>query len=66
MRPSRRPHIVPRIVAIAITLLSLLIGGEALSLAASVQVSWQAPTTDAEGNTLTDLAGYQVWGFREG
>jgi hypothetical protein len=61
MRPSRRPQFEPRVVAIAITILSLLIGGEALSLAASVQVSWQAPTTNADGTPLTDLAGYQVY-----
>jgi Glycosyl hydrolases family 16 len=61
MRPSRRLQFVPHVVAIASTILSLLIGGEALSLAASVRASWQAPTTDAEGNTLTDLAGYKVY-----
>ena len=43
MRPSRRPQFLPRLIAIAITLLSLLIGGEALSLAASVQVSSDGP-----------------------
>ena len=61
MRPSRQSRFLPHVGAIAITLLSLLIGGEALSLAASVQVSWQAPTTDANGSTLTDLAGYRVY-----
>jgi hypothetical protein len=61
MRPSRRLQFVPHVMAIAITILSLLIGGEALSLAASVQLSWQAPTTNADGTPLTDLAGYQVY-----
>ena len=27
----------------------------------SVTLSWQAPTTNADGSTLTDLAGYRVY-----
>jgi hypothetical protein len=40
---------------------SLLIFTVTPAQAASLQLSWNAPTTDADGAPLTDLAGYKVY-----
>jgi PKD repeat protein len=44
-----------------VSVLALLILTTTLVHAASVQLNWTAPTTNANGSTLTDLAGYKVY-----
>jgi PKD repeat protein len=48
-------------VAIATAWFSLLVLTATPSQAASVQPSWGAPTTSADGTALKDLAGYKVY-----
>ena len=47
------------IIGFAVTLMFLIVV-VSQTQAASVQVSWQAPTTNADGTPLTDLAGYKL------
>jgi PKD repeat protein len=56
----RRPPL-PLAIATTAALCSLITLTVAPGHAASVQLSWQAPTTDADGSPLTDLAGYKVY-----
>ena len=39
----------------------ILVSGAARAEAASVSLSWNAPTTNADGTPLADLAGYHVY-----
>jgi thrombospondin type 3 repeat protein len=48
-------------VAIATVCVSVLILTVTPGHAASVQLSWSAPTKNADGTTLTDLAGYYMY-----
>jgi hypothetical protein len=56
-----RKRVLPWVFALATVLISLLILTVAASQAGSVQLSWTAPTTNADGTPLTDLAGYMVY-----
>ena len=54
----RRPHRLLRNVLLS----SLIIFATALpSFAASVSLSWEAPSTNEDGTPLTDLAGYKIY-----
>ena len=45
----------------ACVILSLFLVTEANSQPIEVSISWGAPTTNADGSPLTDLAGYRVY-----
>ena len=45
----------------AVLIVGATLGGISRADAASVNVSWTAPTTSADGTPLTDLAGYRVY-----
>jgi PKD repeat protein len=52
---------LPLVAAIGTLMFSLLSLTVSPGQAASVQLSWSAPTTNADGTPLTDLAGYKVY-----
>src|SRR5262245_47628380 len=39
----------------------VLVSGSARAEAASINISWNAPTTNSDGTRLTDLSGYRVY-----
>jgi hypothetical protein len=45
----------------AILLLGAIVGGASTASAASLDLRWTAPSTNADGTPLTDLAGYRVY-----
>ncbi len=45
----------------ALFIMATLLGAAAQADAATINVSWTAPTTNANGTPLTDLAGYRVY-----
>jgi Abnormal spindle-like microcephaly-assoc'd, ASPM-SPD-2-Hydin len=51
---------LPRLL-IAVLLLTGVIAGATRANAASLAVTWNAPTTNADGTPLTDLAGYHLY-----
>src|SRR4026208_2002987 len=46
---------------IAVLILAAVVAGRASVEAASLSVTWTAPTTNANGTPLTDLSGYRVY-----
>jgi hypothetical protein len=46
---------------VAVLILAAIVGGASSAQAAAVNLSWNAPTTNATGSALTDLAGYRIY-----
>jgi hypothetical protein len=46
-------------IVLLILLLSFLLSGDLLAV--EINLSWDAPTTNADGTPLTDLAGYKIY-----
>ena len=49
-------------LAFAVIIVGAIVGSMSRADAASVEVSWTAPTTNADGTPLRDLAGYRRGG----
>src|SRR5262245_18596360 len=60
MRWKQRSAVV-RCLCSLFLLIGAAIGTAGTALAGNLDVSWTAPTTNADGSTLTDLAGYRVY-----
>ena len=58
MRTATRPR--SRLLAGLVGLVAVVMGAAAAD-AASMSVTWTAPTTNADGSRLSDLAGYRVY-----
>src|SRR6267142_1109553 len=56
----RRCGAYSRILTVALTLAAVLAGAERID-AASLSLSWNAPTTNLDGTPLSDLGGYRVY-----
>ena len=46
---------------LAVVIVAGILAGTVSAHAASLQLSWNAPTTNADGTPLTDLAGYRIY-----
>lgn len=48
-------------LVIAVFILAAMLAGGAAAEAATLPLTWNAPTTNADGTPLTDLAGYRIY-----
>jgi len=52
---------LPKILCLILLFIIIGLAGASSSLASTANLSWTAPTTNTDGSTLTDLAGYKVY-----
>src|SRR5262245_44191460 len=58
---SVAPYLVSRIARVVIFIVVAVVTALSSAHAASISVTWNAPTTNADGTSLTDLVGYRIY-----